>query len=125
MTKNLAVNLGIGLAGLIPVIGTSGKFAKAAKTVLKLAPTLLALGSAVAGYDQASNTIKKLANDKDVTVEEWTQLGRWIASAAGVTRVGAQALKTQAVRATANKTITEGETIKVKTTKGDVTLNVD
>jgi len=71
-TKNLVVNTGIGLAGLIPVIGTSTKLAKAAKTVVKLAPTLLALGSTIAGYDDAAKTIKKLSNDKDVSAEEWT-----------------------------------------------------
>lgn len=125
VVKNTAFNVGVGVAGLVPVIGPSGKFAKVAKTVIRCAPVLLAVGSAFSGYDDAKKIIGKIKDNKDVTVEEWTQLGRWIASVAGSTRFGAQALKTHALRSRANKTTTQTETTKIKTTKGEIELTAD
>ena len=62
------------VAGLVPVLGATGKAGKIAKTLKYVLPTALAIWSASEDGGDAVKAANKLMDGQDLTVDDWKAL---------------------------------------------------
>lgn len=87
VAKNLAVNAGFAVAGIIP----GAKMGKVAKNVIKWAPRLMTIvaGAGLAMDESTQNTFKKIAKgEMQFTREDWKNISRVLQFASGTVRAG-------------------------------------
>lgn len=76
--KNAVLNLGMDLAGLIPGGGAAGKFAKIGKSLVNLAPKMIAAIGTVKGLANAPVYIeswsKMMNSEEKLTAQDWTNI---------------------------------------------------
>lgn len=76
--KNLGLNLGMDLAGLIPGGGAAGKFTKIGKSLVNLAPKMIAAIGTVRGLANAPVYIqsweKMMSSEEKLTAQDWTNI---------------------------------------------------
>lgn len=87
VAKNLAVNAGFAVAGMIP----GAKMGKVAKNVIKWAPRLMTIvaGAGLAMDESTQNTFKKIAKgEMQFTREDWKNISRVLQFASGTVRAG-------------------------------------
>lgn len=76
--KNAGLNLGMDLAGLIPGGGAAGKFAKIGKSLVNLAPKMIAAIGTVRGLANAPVYIeswnKMMNSEEKLTAQDWTNI---------------------------------------------------
>lgn len=108
---NAISGLGMDVVGLIPGFGAAGKSSKIAKNLIKLTPKILTLWGTSQAFAPAVEALKKLTSDEKLTVDDWKALSSGLAAIAGLSRMGAAAMKTQAYK---NAAKTGDKTIKVK-----------
>ena len=87
VAKNLAVNAGFAVAGMIP----GAKMGKVAKNVIKWAPRLMTIvaGAGLAMDESTQNTFNKIAKgEMQFTREDWKNISRVLQFASGTVRAG-------------------------------------
>lgn len=87
VAKNLAVNAGFAVAGMIP----GAKMSKVAKNVIKWAPRLMTIvaGAGLAMDESTQNTFNKIAKgEMQFTREDWKNISRVLQFASGTVRAG-------------------------------------
>ena len=87
VAKNLAVNAGFAVAGMIP----GAKMSKVAKNVIKWAPRLMTIvaGAGLAMDESTQNTFNKIAKGEvQFTREDWKNISRVLQFASGTVRAG-------------------------------------
>lgn len=93
--KNLFINLGMDLAGLIPGGGFAAKGTKILKSVGKLLPKVaLGLGAlgAINNGEGIMNSVKKaISNPKDMDVQDWQNLAQALSLVSGASTVAGAA----------------------------------
>jgi len=75
--KNLGLNLGMDLVGLVPGGGAAGKFAKIGKSLKNVVPKVLAalsVGSHAFNTPQYINSWKKLGTDEKLDAQDWNNI---------------------------------------------------
>ena len=78
-TKNLGINLGLDLWGLVPGVGASGKIAKISKNLINIVPKALGILSTLDTVQDAPEIIesfKKISDYENMTVEDWQNISR-------------------------------------------------
>lgn len=122
VVKNLAVNAGMSLVGMIP----GAKMGKVAKNVIKWAPRLMTIvaGAGLAMDESTQRTFKKIGDGStNFTREDWKNISRVLQVASGAVRTGKGMYDSHKV----NKSIVSGENVTLKgvkstTTDGDLQL---
>ena len=122
VVKNLAVNAGMSLVGMIP----GAKMGKVAKNVIKWAPRLMtiAAGAGLAMDESTQQTFKKIGDGStNFTREDWKNISRVLQVASGAVRTGKGMYDSHKV----NKAIVSGENVTLKgvkstTADGDLQL---
>ena len=122
VVKNLAVNTGMSLVGMIP----GAKMGKVAKNVIKWAPRLMTIvaGTGLAMDESTQQTFKKIGDGStNFTREDWKNISRVLQVASGAVRTGKGMYDSHKV----NKSIVSGENVTLKgvkstTTDGDLQL---
>lgn len=97
VAKNLAVNAGFAVAGMIP----GAKMGKVAKNVIKWAPRLMTIvaGAGLAMDESTQNTFKKIAKGEiQFTREDWKNISRVLQFASGTVRAGKGAYDSHKVK---------------------------
>ena len=87
VAKNLAINAGFAVAGMIP----GAKMGKVAKNIVKWAPRLMTIvaGTGLAMDESTQNTFKKIAKgEMQFTREDWKNISRVLQFASGTVRAG-------------------------------------
>lgn len=87
VAKNLAINAGFAVAGMIP----GAKMGKVAKNVVKWAPRLMTIvaGAGLAMDESTQNTFNKIAKgEMQFTREDWKNISRVLQFASGTVRAG-------------------------------------
>lgn len=100
MLGNAAINLGLGVVGLIPGVKIATRMGKWGKAIGKLAPQVLSGGliaqQALSQHPQVLESWKKAAAGKDLTIDDWKNIGqslRWISGGVKVGKATHNALK--------------------------------
>ena len=115
VAKNLAVNAGFAVAGMIP----GAKMGKVAKNVIKWAPRLMTIvaGSGLAMDESTQNTFKKIAKgEMQFTREDWKNISRVLQFASGTVRVGKGAYDAHKVK----NGVVASDNVKLKGVKSSV-----
>ena len=118
VAKNLAVNAGFAVAGMIP----GAKMGKVAKNVIKWAPRLMTIvaGSGLAMDESTQNTFKKIAKgEMQFTREDWKNISRVLQFAAGTVRTGKGAYDAHKVK----KGIVASDNVKLEGVKSTSKLD--
>lgn len=116
--KNLGINAGFAVAGLIP----GAKMGKVAKNVVKWAPRLMSIaaGAGLAMDESTQKTFKKIAEGKmQFTREDWKNISRVLQFAAGAVRTGKGAYDARQVK----KGIVSSNNVKLEGVKSTSKLN--
>lgn len=122
VAKNLVVNAGFALAGMIP----GAKMGKVAKNVIKWAPRVMTLvaGAGYAMDESVQNTFKKIGEGStNFTREDWKNISRVFSLAAGAVRTGKGMYDSHKV----NKAVVAGDNVTlkgVKSTTADTDLEL-
>lgn len=100
MLGNAAINLGLGVVGLIPGVKIATRMGKWGKAIGKLAPQVLSGGliaqQALTQHPQVLESWKKAAAGKDLTLNDWKNIGqslRWISGGVKVGKATHNTLK--------------------------------
>ena len=100
MLGNAAINLGLGVVGLIPGVKIATRMGKWGKAIGKLAPQVLSGGliaqQALSQHPQVLESWKKAAAGKDLTINDWKNIGqslRWISGGVKVGKATHNTLK--------------------------------
>ena len=124
--KMLGVNVGMDLMGLIPGVGSGSKFAKCARTVMKIGAPLMSSIALMSSAPGAKSAVDKIFKGKweHVTVGEWKDLSHALSAVSGLSRQGAQAYKNakfnkQAGIVKTGKTF-EAEKVNAKDANGNI-----
>lgn len=129
MWKNLGINVGFDLAGIIPVGGAASKFAKITRSIANLAPKAIATISTIGGLANAGTYIdswKKMGNNEKMTAEDWKNIGESITlltGATAATAVGIKNRKNWSKARNLNKTLKDKVAVEMTDAQGN-TKNV-
>lgn len=129
MWKNLGINVGFDLAGIIPVGGAASKFAKITRSIANLAPKAIATISTIGGLANAGTYIdswKKMGNNEKMTAEDWKNIGESITLLTGATQATAVGIKNRKNWSKArnlNKTLKDKVAVEMTDAQGN-TKNV-
>lgn len=129
MWKNLGINVGFDLAGIIPVGGAASKFAKITRSIANLAPKAIATISTIGGLANAGTYIdswKKMGNNEKMTAEDWKNIGESITLLTGTTAATAVGIKNRKNWSKArnlNKTLKDKVAVEMTDAQGN-TKNV-
>ena len=93
VVKNAAINLGLGVVGLVPGWGAAAKSSKWLPRIAKWTPRIIAMVAAgqLALSDDVQNSLKKAANTNDwksLTNHDMKNIAYALSAIAGLTRVG-------------------------------------
>jgi hypothetical protein len=92
MLGNAAINLGLGVVGLIPGVKIAARMGKWGKAIGKLAPQVLSGGliaqQALTQHPQVLESWKKAAAGKDLTLNDWKNIGQSLRWISGGVKVG-------------------------------------
>ena len=92
MFGNAAINLGLGVVGLIPGVKIAARMGKWGKAIGKLAPQVLSGGliaqQALSQHPQVLESWKKAAAGKDLTINDWKNIGQSLRWISGGVKVG-------------------------------------
>lgn len=122
MIKNIGINTGLAIVGLVPGLGAATKTGRVLATIAKWIPRIVALGAAgqVAISPEIHKSLEKVISDpKNLTVNDWKNIGYALSATAGLAR-GARGIAdyrkyNPAFSKGSTKTVKE---YKVKTSKG-------
>lgn len=89
MIKNIGINTGLAVVGLVPGLGSATKTGRVLATIAKWIPRIVALGAAgqVAISPEIHKSLEKVVSDpKNLTVNDWKNIGYALSATAGVAR---------------------------------------
>lgn len=89
MIKNIGVNTGLAIVGLVPGLGAATKTGRVLATIAKWIPRIVALGAAgqVAISPEIHKSLEKVISDpKNLTVNDWKNIGYALSATAGLAR---------------------------------------
>ena len=92
--KNLGMNLGMDVVGLVPGFGSVGKAGKITRNLIKVVPkvmTILAAKNALS--EDSRKSFSKLLSKEKLTVHDWQNISAGLSAFAGVGRMSAGAIK--------------------------------
>lgn len=121
VAKNLGMNLGLDVVGLIPGISMEASFGKAIKSIASWGPKILVLFS-MHNLPDAGKAAAKILDGQSLSVKEWQDLATGISVVAGMSRLGNAAYRRRQIKNKATKGTDEmlGNKKKSEVSKQDI-----